>query len=338
MKNCLIRIRTANVRKAGTDSKIFITLFGSQRQTRRRLNDKKNNFERGMDEHFLVQIPRIGSIQQIKVESDGSGRSPGLKVRDVTVRVAGDSNIYRFTFNAWLSKKEGLSKTKAATSAVNGADPGVLAVKWAAFIDNAEGSSGDRFGITGHGPIGNLHLMVYEPRDFSALLAKPHRTSYPAPLRHMILTGPTSKKMEWDDGDVMRYGSRGADLWRWRRTNDEVCIFVWESDPDGPVVSRRHDAVFLALVSRSRTLTNRVFASPASRSKEFSAKNTAVSRAQVRGGTRLLTELRQKGAWNRGYEFNNRMPRGFLELQTIASPNVFLPPRSRSKGRQFGPI
>ena len=340
MPECLVRVRTSNIKKAGTDARVFITLNGRRSRAKRRLDDKGNNFERGSDEHFVFQLPTIGRLESITLESDGSGSSPAWNVRDVMLRRTGDPKLYSFDVNAWISKDETLRRTIRPSRELDvQRTGGVLAVSWAAMIDNAEGPSGDPIGFTGHGPVGNLHAMVYEPHVFDDLRSRPHRRNYPTPLRHVILTGPTSN--EWDDGDRKSYGRNGAELWRWRNSQDAVCLFVWESDQDFIGLSRRHDGVFLAIVRRRDTRQARVFASPVRSNIEFGAKDAAVARAKRRGGSALLRALQQKGAWSDGFVFGRKMPRGFLELRTVAGPRGFLPPRLRKKtgdSRLFGPI
>ena len=102
-------------------------------------------------------------------------------------------------------------------------------------------------------PIGNLHVLVYEPSAYADLLRNPARTSYPPTLYDFVLRGPTRK--EWDDGDISAYEPWQVELFRWRSDQDAVTVFIYESDPEnGFFTSRKHDPIFLGVVHRHETV------------------------------------------------------------------------------------
>jgi hypothetical protein len=190
------------------------------------------------------------------------------------------------------------------------ADVGSLSIRWAAIIDNGEGSTGGskwnpkNWGK--HGPLGNFHVLVYEPNMYDELRRHPGRTSYPRPLRQFVLRGPTHH--EWDDGDIHVYGDPGVELFRWRSAQDAITVFIYESDPDRFLTRRQHDPIFLGVIARHETGRGRVYASG------FAAHRDAVQRAEQRNGPALQRFLADTGAWRGPMRLG--MPKMFLALQT----------------------
>lgn len=59
-----ITVATGDVRSAGTDSDVFLTVHGSNGSTgERELASNANNFERGQKDQFTIQCANIGDIQ-----------------------------------------------------------------------------------------------------------------------------------------------------------------------------------------------------------------------------------------------------------------------------------
>lgn len=120
---------------------------------------------------------------------------------------------------------------------------GVLTIQWAGVLDNEEGI--ESFPpIINHGPKGSLHVLVYpESQAFPD-----DAESYPVPLAHSCLRGPTQG--EWLDENQQRYPS-GLKIFRWDKSHDAVTVFVFESDPTVVISGRKHDAVFFRTVTRA---------------------------------------------------------------------------------------
>lgn len=124
---------------------------------------------------------------------------------------------------------------------------GELTLRWAGVVNNGEGPTG---GPTRHGPDGNLHVLVYDDDE-----PYPGRqTGYDEALRHVVLTGPTEGKAEWDDGLEQSFRNGPLSLFRWRSADDAVAVFVYESDPDSAFTDREHDPLFFRRVTRRGTL------------------------------------------------------------------------------------
>jgi hypothetical protein len=188
---------------------------------------------------------------------------------------------------------------------------GVLVVQWAATIDNGEGSKGGSKWNPGnwgeHGPIGNLHILVYETDMYESLRDNGKRENYPNALQHLILYGPS--KQEWDDGDFLYY-QPPAEIFQWRSPSDAVVLFIYESDPDRAITNREHDPLFLSRVTRRETLvSSKTYEGP------WNVADDALKRAQKRGGETLLQELERHDVWRNGWR--KTMPKMSLLLTTL---------------------
>ncbi len=51
---------TGNVRNAGTNANVYITLFGEKEQSlKTKLGNNKDNFEKGKSDHFKIKVSDV---------------------------------------------------------------------------------------------------------------------------------------------------------------------------------------------------------------------------------------------------------------------------------------
>jgi hypothetical protein len=76
-----IVVTTGNVRGAGTDSQVYLTLFGKNGKQTQKLHLKdsnnKNPFEKGEIDKFSVKGDYVGELTKLRIEHDNSGLGPG---------------------------------------------------------------------------------------------------------------------------------------------------------------------------------------------------------------------------------------------------------------------
>lgn len=132
---------------------------------------------------------------------------------------------------------------------------GSLYIKWAGVIDNAEGDD------CPHGPTGKLYVLIYPANAY----CPGDQKFYKGYINKLTLRGGTSGKFckgapaaenEWLDGESRVVNVR---LYNWRYDNEEIVVFVYESDPSEfkghYVPGRSHDALFCYKISRNSTLS-----------------------------------------------------------------------------------
>ncbi len=76
-----IIVITGDKRAGGTDSQVYVTLFGhdGKRTEKIHLNksNNKNPFERNQTDKFHVKADYVGELVKLRVEHDDTGRAPG---------------------------------------------------------------------------------------------------------------------------------------------------------------------------------------------------------------------------------------------------------------------
>lgn len=112
-------IKTADEYKAGTDSNIFLVLYGENGQTvETRLNGyiSGNAFERNNTDNFKIELDDIGEIYQIDLRSDCRYAGAGWRLSYIKITREGSFRSSMFHVNAWIED------TKTKTYSINGND------------------------------------------------------------------------------------------------------------------------------------------------------------------------------------------------------------------------
>lgn len=99
-----ITTRTGAMEYAGTDSYIYITLFGTKGNSGERLLDNAdNNFERGRADIFSIEMRDIGEITKVRVKNVYWGEYPGWFLDGVTVHKEDTDEEWTFPCGRWLA-------------------------------------------------------------------------------------------------------------------------------------------------------------------------------------------------------------------------------------------
>ncbi len=112
MFNYSITVKTANKFGAGTDSDVFITLFGKDGVSEEMMLPEKRNideFERGDIDRYRLAVARdVGEFEQIRVRirPKGFGHAWDLANIDVTTP---QGNTVHFPFHVTISRRKGLA-------------------------------------------------------------------------------------------------------------------------------------------------------------------------------------------------------------------------------------
>uniref|UniRef100_A0A3P9N0R2 Lipoxygenase homology PLAT domains 1 n=1 Tax=Poecilia reticulata TaxID=8081 RepID=A0A3P9N0R2_POERE len=104
-----LTVVTGDVQNAGTDTKIFMSVFGANGSTEEILLQKnEDRFERGQEDTFNMEIDDIAPLKKMRLRIDGSGSRPDwfLDKRDLSTE-----EVYVFTYEEWLSKTRGPKRT-----------------------------------------------------------------------------------------------------------------------------------------------------------------------------------------------------------------------------------
>ncbi|KAL3842214.1 hypothetical protein ACJMK2_020253, partial [Sinanodonta woodiana] len=104
----LVSVKTSDTKYAGTDSKVYICLYGNMGKGKTEevpLDNKGNPFEQGHVDTFKVSLDDVGKPYKLRVYHDNSGRLAGWHLD--TIEMENDKKErYTFPCNRWLAKDE----------------------------------------------------------------------------------------------------------------------------------------------------------------------------------------------------------------------------------------
>ncbi|XP_026153735.1 lipoxygenase homology domain-containing protein 1 [Mastacembelus armatus] len=107
-----VTVVTGDVQHAGTDTMIFMTVFGTNGSTEEMLLLKnEDRFERGQEDTFNMEINDIAPLRKMRLRIDGSGSRPDWFLDKVVLRNLTTEEVSDFTFEDWLSRTRGSKRT-----------------------------------------------------------------------------------------------------------------------------------------------------------------------------------------------------------------------------------
>lgn len=108
-----IMIITGDIKRAGTDANVYITIYGVNGDSgRRHLRQKfRNLFERGQTDRFVVEMLDLGELLRVKVEHDGSNYSCGWFLECVEITNTANSVTTIFQCGKWLDENKADGQT-----------------------------------------------------------------------------------------------------------------------------------------------------------------------------------------------------------------------------------
>uniref|UniRef100_A0A2R8ZLG0 Lipoxygenase homology domain-containing protein 1 n=1 Tax=Pan paniscus TaxID=9597 RepID=A0A2R8ZLG0_PANPA len=102
-----VKVYTGDVIGAGTDADVFINIFGEYGDTgERRLENEKDNFEKGAEDRFILDAPDLGQLMKINVGHNNKGGSAGWFLSQIVIEDIGNKRKYDFPLNRWLALDE----------------------------------------------------------------------------------------------------------------------------------------------------------------------------------------------------------------------------------------
>jgi len=103
-----IWIRTGDDNLAGTDSHVFIQLFGTTGQTESIHLPARDifSFEAGSTDKYVLEVPDLGDLTRCCIGHDNAEGDSGWFVVDVKVADDETDRTWIFTFDQWLGVEE----------------------------------------------------------------------------------------------------------------------------------------------------------------------------------------------------------------------------------------
>ncbi|XP_042187934.1 lipoxygenase homology domain-containing protein 1 [Callorhinchus milii] len=103
----IVSVFTPDMKGSGTDADVFLNMFGENGDTgERRLDNDKNNFEKGSEDKFTIDSPNLGRLQKITIGHNNKGSSAGWFLDKVCIDDIGNKTLYEFPVNRWFAMDE----------------------------------------------------------------------------------------------------------------------------------------------------------------------------------------------------------------------------------------
>ncbi|KAE8636810.1 hypothetical protein XENTR_v10003144 [Xenopus tropicalis] len=107
MNKYVARVFTGAANGSGTDADVFLNIFGENGDTgERKLDNDKNNFEKGSEDKFTIDAPNLGKIRKITIGHNNKGGSAGWFLEKVIIEDIGNKTVYEFPCSRWLAIDE----------------------------------------------------------------------------------------------------------------------------------------------------------------------------------------------------------------------------------------
>uniref|UniRef100_A0A8U8BKQ1 Uncharacterized protein n=1 Tax=Geospiza parvula TaxID=87175 RepID=A0A8U8BKQ1_GEOPR len=101
----VVRVFTGEVSGSGTDADVFINIFGEKGDTgMRKLDNDKDNFEKGAEDKFTLDAPNLGKLRKINIGHNNKGGSAGWFL--VIIEDIGNKCVYQFPVGRWFALDE----------------------------------------------------------------------------------------------------------------------------------------------------------------------------------------------------------------------------------------
>uniref|UniRef100_A0A3B5AGE5 Lipoxygenase homology domains 1 n=1 Tax=Stegastes partitus TaxID=144197 RepID=A0A3B5AGE5_9TELE len=280
-----VTVVTGDVQNAGTDTLIFMSVFGANGSTEEMLLQKnEDRFERGQEDTFNMEIDDIAPLRKMRLRIDGSGSRPdwfldkvgSLQTKEVSV----------FTYEDWLSRTRGPKRTMICEMAAV-VDEEVM-VELTTYIIQVRTSD-----VAGAGTDANVWIIIFgENGDTGTLALKECSKSNKFERKQVdtfrfsdiLSLGDLSKVRVWHDntGPAPGWHLEYIDV------KDEIMDktfrfpcdrWLAKNDDDGQIMRE------LACASFSETKENAwiVLEGKKCRSKEFVMENSSKKKRFLRG-------------------------------------------------------
>ncbi|XP_039084794.1 lipoxygenase homology domain-containing protein 1 isoform X3 [Hyaena hyaena] len=149
-----VKVYTGDVIGAGTDADVVINIFGEYGDTgERRLENGKDNFERGAEDKFILDAPDLGQLMKINIGHNNKGGSAGWFLSKIIIEDFGNKRKYDFPLNRWLALDEDDGKIQRDIL-VGGAEATAISYIVTVFTGNVRGA----------GTKSKIYLVMYGAR------------------------------------------------------------------------------------------------------------------------------------------------------------------------------
>uniref|UniRef100_A0AAV2IX71 PLAT domain-containing protein n=1 Tax=Knipowitschia caucasica TaxID=637954 RepID=A0AAV2IX71_KNICA len=160
-----VTVVTGDVQNAGSDTNIFMSVFGINGSTEEMLLQKnEDRFERGQEDTFNMEIDDIAPLRKMRIRIDGLGSRPDWFLDKVIMRNLKTEEVSVFTYEDWLSKTQGPKRTLICEMAAMVDEE--MMVEETTYIIQVKTSD-----ISGSGTDANVWMIIFGENGDTGILA-----------------------------------------------------------------------------------------------------------------------------------------------------------------------
>ncbi|XP_017713332.1 PREDICTED: lipoxygenase homology domain-containing protein 1 isoform X9 [Rhinopithecus bieti] len=155
---------TGDVVGGGTDSNIFMTLYGINGSTEEmQLDKKKARFEREQNDTFIMEILDIAPFTKMRIRIDGLGSRPEWFLERILLKNMNTGDLTMFYYGDWLSQRKGKKTLVCEMCAVIDEEE---MMEWTSYTVAVKTSN-----ILGAGTDANVFIIIFGENGDSGTLA-----------------------------------------------------------------------------------------------------------------------------------------------------------------------
>ncbi|KAM5222354.1 lipoxygenase homology domain-containing protein 1 isoform 3-T3 [Ctenodactylus gundi] len=155
---------TGDVVGGGTDSNIFMTLYGINGSTEEmKLDKKKARFEREQNDTFIMEILDIAPFTKMRIRIDGLGSRPEWFLDRILLKNMSTGDLTMFYYEDWLSQRKGKKTLVCEMCAVIDEEE---MMEWTSYTVTVKTSD-----ILGAGTDANVFIIIFGENGDSGTLA-----------------------------------------------------------------------------------------------------------------------------------------------------------------------
>ncbi|XP_054958472.1 lipoxygenase homology domain-containing protein 1 isoform X6 [Pan paniscus] len=155
---------TGDVVGGGTDSNIFMTLYGINGSTEEmQLDKKKARFEREQNDTFIMEILDIAPFTKMRIRIDGLGSRPEWFLERILLKNMNTGDLTMFYYGDWLSQRKGKKTLVCEMCAVIDEEE---MMEWTSYTVAVKTSN-----ILGAGSDANVFIIIFGENGDSGTLA-----------------------------------------------------------------------------------------------------------------------------------------------------------------------
>ncbi|XP_066103487.1 lipoxygenase homology domain-containing protein 1 isoform X1 [Saccopteryx bilineata] len=162
---------TGDVVGGGTDSNIFMTLYGINGSTEEvQLDKKKARFEREQNDTFLMEILDIAPFTKMRIRIDGLGNRPEWFLERILLKNMNTGDLTMFYYGDWLSQRKGKKTLVCEMCAVIDGEEMMEYTSYTVSVKTSD--------IFGAGTDANVFIIIFGENGDSGTLALKQSTNW----------------------------------------------------------------------------------------------------------------------------------------------------------------